>query len=326
MRILLADTFPESRLAALRATGHVPESQPDLGAADLATALGGFDVLVVRSTVVDAETAGTAEDLRLIVRAGAGYNTIDLAACAAAGIIVSNVPGKNAAAVAELAIGLLLSVDRNIPDNVADLRAGTWNKSRYQRARGLLGRDIGVIGLGAIGVAFAERASGFGMPVHAVAKPRTAAISKRLDHIGTTYHPGIEALADAVDVLSFHVPSTPTTKGMIDADLLARLGPEGIVINTARGDLVDEEALLEALERGLRAGLDVYPDEPTAGSADYASALAQHPNVYGTHHIGASTRQAQEAIADEVIEIIQAFSSGETRNAVNLDLMTKADE
>ncbi|MEE9297837.1 MAG: NAD(P)-dependent oxidoreductase [Acidimicrobiia bacterium] len=319
MRILFADKFPERQLDEIRARGHDCELQPDLAAADLPGVIAGFNVLVVRSTKVEADTFAAADSLELVVRAGSGYNTIDVVAAAERGVWVCNVPGKNAVAVAELAFGLLLAIDRNIPDNVADLRAGKWDKSRYQKAQGLFGRVAGVVGLGAIGLAFADRAHAFGMEVHAVAKARGEEATRRLAAIGVTYHPDLGDLAGAVDVLSFHVPAHPTTRGMIGADLLRHLRPGAIIINTARGDLVDEEALLAALDRGVRAGLDVYPDEPAAGTGEFSSALAQHPNVYGTHHIGASTEQAQHAIADEVVGIVAAFESGEVRNSVNLD-------
>lgn len=303
----------------LRTQGHECELQPKLIAAELPAAAVGIDVLIVRSTRVEAAVFEQS-DVRLVIRAGAGYNTIDVMAAADRGVYVCNVPGKNAVAVAELAFGLLLALDRNIPDNVTDLRAGTWHKSRYQRAAGLYGRAVGVVGIGAIGLAFAERARSFGMAVHAVAKPsRSAAAKRRLDALGVIYHPDLHALAAACDVLSFHVPGDPTTKGLIGRELLARVRPGTFLINTSRGDLVDEEALLAALdEKKLRAGLDVFVDEPAAGEAEFVSVLAQHPNVYGTHHIGASTSQAQHAVADEVVEIVASFQAGEIRNCVNL--------
>lgn len=317
MRILFADKFPDRQFAEIRARGHDCERRPDLAAADLPGVIAGVDALVVRSTEVASDTFAAADALRLVIRAGAGYNTIDISAATDRGISVCNVPGKNAAAVAELAFGLLLALDRRIPDNVADLRAGKWDKSRYQAAQGLLGRAAGVVGIGAIGLAFAVRAHAFGMEIHTLSKTRSDEITARLGAMGTTYHSDLAALAASVDVLSFHVPADPTTRRMIGPDLLQHMRPGAIIINTARGDLVDEEAMLVALDGGLRAGLDVYPDEPAAGSADFVSALAQHPNVYGTHHIGASTRQAQDAIADEVLSIIAAFEHGDVRNLVN---------
>ena len=322
MRILFADKFPAEQLETMRARGHECELRPELTGAELTNEISGYDVLVVRSTEVTETMLEAADALRMVIRAGAGYNTIDVQAAGERGVYVCNVPGKNAIAVAELAFGLLLAIDRNIPDNVADLRAGMWDKSRYQKAEGLFGRSVGIVGIGAIGLAFAERAHAFGMLVHVLASSgRSTDTVRRLDAIGATYLPGLPELASAVDVISFHVPADPTTRGMIGAELLSHLRPGAIVLNTSRGDLVDEEAMLAALDDGIRAGLDVYPDEPGSGRGEFISALAQHPNVYGTHHIGASTTQAQQAIADEIVEMISAFESGEVRNPVNLDLV-----
>ncbi len=321
MRILIADKFPEAHLAKLAARGYQVDLSPGLAAADLPAAAGNADVLVVRSTRVSEEVFAAAPDLELVIRAGAGVNTIDVEAAARRGVYVANVPGRNAIAVAELAFGLLLAIDRSIPDNVADLRAGRWDKSRYQQARGVYGRAVGVVGLGSIGLEFARRATAFGMRVHAVAKAgRDVATTELLDDLGVTYHPTLEDLAAAVDVLSFHVPAVPGTDGLVGRELLAHVREGAVIINTSRGEIVDEEALLEAIEaKGLRAGLDVYRDEPGAGTGEFDSPLAKHPNVYGTHHIGASTEQAQEAIADEVVRMIVAFESGEIDTAVNLD-------
>jgi len=322
MRILFADKFPAEQLETMRAQGHECELRPELTGAELTKEISGYDVLVVRSTEVTDTTLEAADELRMVIRAGAGYNTIDIQAAGERSVYVCNVPGKNAIAVAELAFGLLLAIDRNIPDNVTDLRAGRWDKSRYQKAAGLFGRSVGVVGIGAIGLAFAERAHAFGMLVHVLASSgRSPDTVRRLDAIGVAYLPDLSSLAAAVDVLSFHVPADPTTRGMIGAELLSHLRPGAVVLNTARGDLVDEEAMLAALDGGIWAGLDVYPDEPGSGRGEFISALAQHPNVYGTHHIGASTSQAQQAIANEIVQMISAFESGEVRNPVNLELV-----
>lgn len=323
MRVLFADKYPADQLEQLRAAGHDCELRPELTADDLAEAVGDADVLVVRSTKVTRETLEQAPRLKLIIRAGSGYNTIDVDAAGELGIAVSNVPGKNAIAVAELAFGLLLAIDRNIPDNVIDLRAGRWDKTRYQKARGVFDRSVGVLGIGAIGLAFAERAAAFGMQVHVLTSDsRSAPTVERLARIAPTYHADLASLASAVDVLSVHVPADPSTKGLIGGPLLDQMRDDAILINTARGDLIDENALLSALDRGIRAGLDVYPDEPGTGTADFVSKLAQHPNVYGTHHIGASTEQAQNAVADEVVAMIGALESGEVSNVVNADRIT----
>ena len=320
MRILFADTFPVPQIERLQARGYRCEQRAELTADTLADALGGFDVLVVRSTRVDRK-ALEASDLRLVIRAGAGYNTIDVAVASDRGIYVCNVPGKNAVAVAELAFGLLLSIDRRIPDNVADLRAGTWNKALYQRAPGLLGQRVGIVGLGAVGLEFAERVHAFGMQVHVIAKHgRSEATRTQLEALGAIHHDDLQSLAAACDVLSLHVPATPETEGLLNEELLAHVRPGAVILNTSRGNVVDEEALLVAIdEKDLRAGLDVYCNEPGTAEADFTSALAQHPNVYGTHHIGASTDQAQRSIADEVVSMLEAFAAGQVRNAVNLD-------
>ena len=270
MKVLFADPFPEPQLEQLRDRRCSCELRPELKAAELADAAAGFDVLVVRSTPV-AREALAAPDLRLVVRAGAGTNTIDVAAASERGIYVCNVPGKNAIAVAELAFGLLLAIDRNIPDNVAELRAGRWDKARYQRATGLLGRRIGIVGVGAIGLQLAERAVAFGLDLHVVAKPdRAAETRSRLAAMNATYHADLPALARACDVISFHVPAAPETQKMLDAALLAEVSPGTIILNTSRGEVIDEAALLATIdEKDLRVGLDVYPEEPAAATGEF---------------------------------------------------------
>jgi D-3-phosphoglycerate dehydrogenase len=319
MRILFADKFVPGHVATLEADGHECIVAPDTSPSDLPAALGDVDVLVVRSTRVTADALDAANRLALVVRAGAGVNTIDHAAAADRGIYVANTPGKNAVAVAELTIGLMTALDRRIPDAVADLRAGRWRKAEYSKANGLAGRRLGIIGMGAIGLAVAARASALEMEVLVEDKPsRAAAAVHDIVALGCTLT-DLTTLLSTSDVVSVHAPAKDATRGMVDAPFLAQLKPGAFLINTSRGDLVDETALLHAIEeKGLRVGLDVYADEPGSGIADFTSALAQHPNVYGTHHIGASTEQAQEAIAKEVIAIIDGFARGEIHNCVNL--------
>jgi D-3-phosphoglycerate dehydrogenase len=321
MRILFADAFHPDYAQVVADRGHDCSLQPGLSSSDLAQAVVGFDALIVRSTRVRADTLAASDRLGLIIRAGAGTNTIDVAAAAERGIYVCNVPGRNAVAVAELTLGLILSLDRRIPDNVADLRDGCWHKQRYAQARGLLGRALGIVGLGDIGLAVAERAAAFGLRVHAIARSgRPAAVQARAARAGVTWVDDLAALAATCDIVSFHVPLTESTRGMVDRTLLGHLRPGSWIINTSRGEIVDDAALLEALDtRDLRAGLDVYNDEPGGSTGRITSPLAQHPHVYGTHHIGASTDQAQRAIAAEVVEIIDAYERGEVRNCVNLE-------
>lgn len=320
MKILFADKFQQPYLEELKANGHHCDFQPDLSADDLPAHIGDAEVVIVRSTKVTRAAIEAGSNLKLIIRAGAGTNTIDKTAAAERNIPVCNVPGKNAVAVAELAFGLILAIDRNIPDNVADLRAGRWDKKTYSKADGIMGRNLGIVGLGGIGMALAERAVAFGMTVHVIDKPaRDAQTAARLDSLGVKRVADVDTLVAGCDVISFHIPATPETTGMINDDLLAKFQDGAILINTARGEIVDEEALLRALDnKGLRAGLDVFNNEPGAAQGEFDSPLARHPRVYGTHHIGASTEQAQNAIAAEVVAMLAEFERGNLRHCVNL--------
>lgn len=319
MKILFADAFPQPQLERLRGEGHECEFSPALTGEDLPGAIRGFDALVVRSTRVGAAVLEAADSLRLVVRAGAGTNTIDTGRARELGIDVCNVPGANALAVAELALGLIISADRRIPDNVADLRNGEWNKKRYSRARGLFGRSLGIVGAGAIGMAVAERAAAFGLRILVVASPRRRdAVRARLAAVGATELPSLGELAEQSDFLSVHVPGGTQTRALVNRDILARMRPGAVLVNTSRSDVVDESALIEALDtKGIRAVVDVYDGEPASGEGRFDSPLARHPNVYGTHHIGASTEQAQLAVADGVANVIAAFVDGNVINCVN---------
>ena len=321
MHLLLADRLPEQTVADLEARGHTCASEPGLGADDLPGRIAGFDGLVVRSTKVTSEVFEAADRLALVVRAGAGTNTIDTDAAAAHGVFVSNVPGRNAAAVAELTLGLLLALDRRIPDNVIDLRAGTWNKKRYSQAEGLLGATLGIIGLGSIGLAVAERAAGFGMRLRSVAKDgRSRETTERAEELEIELCDSLEELVSSCDVVTLHVPASAETRGLVDEQFLGWMKDGAILLNTSRGEVVDEDALLAALDAGrIRAGLDVFANEPSGGSGEWESAVAQHPAVVATHHIGASTEQAQRSVAEGVVEIVEAFAAGEALHCVNLD-------
>ena len=319
MRILFADKFPQEQLVQLRDRGHTCVYAPTLVAEELAKAIGDSNALVVRSTRVEQGAIAAGRQLQLIIRAGAGTNTIDKQFAANQSIPVCNVPGKNAIAVAELTMGLLIAIDRNIPDNVSDLRANVWNKKKYSESRGIFGRSIGIVGVGAIGTAVAERAHAFGMRVYMINKKgRSQELLSRLEALDVTWVDSLEELAEICDVVTFHVPVADSTKHRCGADFLGRLRDGAIVLNTSRGDVVDERALLKALdEKSIRAGLDVYQNEPNAAQGEFVSPLVSHPNVYGTHHIGASTAQAQKAVADGVVEIFAAFENGKIINRVN---------
>ncbi len=321
MKVLLADSLPAAALKRLEDAGDEVVVRPELDEDRLAGAIGGFEALVVRSTKVNAASIEAADRLGLIVRAGAGTNTIDCDRAAEVGIFVCNVPGRNALAVAELTIGLMVAIDRHIADATADLRAGIWNKKGYSKSGGLFGRRMGIIGLGDIGLAVAERATSFGIDVVAVGKPgRSAERLTQAEQAGVSFVDDLATLLSTSDIVSLHVPGAPDTKNLVDAAFLARMKDGAILLNTARGDVVDEAALIEAMDhRGLRAGLDVFANEPGSGTGDFHSDLARHPNVVATHHIGASTEQAQEAVAAGTIDAIDAFRRGAPIDCVNLE-------
>jgi D-3-phosphoglycerate dehydrogenase / 2-oxoglutarate reductase len=325
MKVLIADKFEDVGLTRLREQGFDLDYQPGLGADNIAAAVaaGEHDVLVVRGTQVAAPVFEAGRRLKLVVRAGAGYDSIDVKAASADGIYVANCPGKNAIAVAELAWGLILACDRRIPDQTAELRAGRWNKKEYSAARGLYGATLGVLGLGSIALAVIERARGFGMPVVAWSRSLTAERAAELD---------VEAMATPLDlaaradVVTVHVAATADTRGLVGRPFIEAMKQGAILVNTSRGSVVDEQALLWGLEnRGLHAGLDVYEGEPKAGAGQWASVLAAHPRVYGTHHVGASTDQAQTAIALEAVRIIEQFrATGVALHCVNRALKSPA--
>jgi len=320
VRILVADAFADRQLKKLEQRGYEVSYRPQLDAQTITTAVADAEVLVVRSTPVSAETIQTGKELGLIIRAGAGTDTIDVDFASSKGVYVSSVPGRNAVAVAELTMGLILSLDRRIPDNVADMREGKWRKSAYSKTRGLKGRVLGIVGLGAIGLKVATRAHSFGMKLAGLDQPgRTEEQSARISDLGFKLYPSLETLLPECDIVSLHVPATSDTVGMVDADFLSHMRHEAVLINTSRGELVVADDLLDALDtKDMWAGLDVFPDEPKVGETEFDSGLGVHPRVYGTHHIGASTQQAQEAIAKQVVKIVDGYSDGSLVNVVNL--------
>jgi D-3-phosphoglycerate dehydrogenase len=324
MRVLIADKFEQSGIAALKAAGCEVLSQPGLKDDALAQEVARFrpDVLVVRSTKVS-EAVLSAGALKLVVRAGAGYNTIDVAAASRRGIYVSNCPGKNSIAVAELAFGLILSLDRRIPDNVASLREGHWNKAEYSKARGLFGRTLGLIGVGQIGREMIPRAHGFGMPVAAWSRSLTP---ERASQLGVEFKLSLLDVAASADIVSVHLALTTETRGLIGKSFFDAMRPGGFFINTSRAEVVDADALADAVRsKGIRAGLDVFANEPAGGTGDFADEIVKLSGVYGTQHIGASTDQAQEAIASETVRIVRTFKeTGKVPNVVNLAKSTPA--
>ncbi|MEN0064845.1 MAG: 3-phosphoglycerate dehydrogenase family protein [Myxococcota bacterium] len=318
MRVLIADKLPDQTRTRLASHGFEVVAEPTLKGESLAERLSELDpdILVVRSTKVTATHTEAGPSLSLVIRAGAGTNTIDTAACSARGIFVANCPGKNAVAVAELTIGWLIALDRFLPDGVRDLRNGQWNKAAYAKARGLSGRVLGLIGLGAIGQAVATRAQALGMTVLAWSRSLTP---KRAAELGVTFATTPEEVARQADAVSVHVALTPETSKLVGESIFSTMRHGALFINTSRSEVVDETALANALESNdLRAALDVFDGEPSDKTAPFDHPLAKHPRVYGSHHIGASTLQAQEAVGDEVCRISETFrDEGRVVNLVN---------
>lgn len=323
MTVLVADAFSEDAQNRLRDAGLTVLEEAGLKGDALTEALRTHDpeVLVVRSTKVTAADLDAAPSLELVVRAGAGVDTIDVAAASQRGVFVANCPGKNAAAVAELAFGLILSLDRRIPDNVIAARSGRWDKAGFASARGLRGRTLGLLGMGHIGREMAARARAFGMPVVAWSRSLTAAAARDL---GVTRAETPLDVARQADVVSVHVASTPETEGLVDAAFLAALPDGAFLINTARADVVDEAAVAEAISAGrLQFATDVPADEPQAKTCDFAHPLAEA--AYLTHHVGASTDEATEAIGQEAARVILGYAeTGRVANGVNLAERTPA--
>ncbi|TPV96296.1 MAG: hydroxyacid dehydrogenase [Myxococcales bacterium FL481] len=320
MRILVADKFPLAARDTLAAAGFEIDVSPQLSGDSLAQALvdGQAEVLVVRSTKVTQEVFERCPSLSLVVRAGAGVNTIDRAAASRYGVFVANCPGKNAIAVAELTFGLLLALDRQIPAATSALKSGVWDKKTYGAGRGLYGRRLGLLGFGAIAREVAARGGAFGMQVSAFTPRLDAGTAAAL---GATAVATLDELLRTSDVLSVHVPYSESTHHLVGAEQLARLPDQAIVLHTARGGVVDDEALAQEVRSGrLRAGLDVFEGEPSSGRAEFAHPLlAAESGFCGTPHIGASTAQAEAATADEVIRIITDFASrGVVHNVVNV--------
>ena len=312
----------KSGLDGLAAAGCEVSYQPAAKDAALAKAVQEFqpEALVVRSAKVG-EDALAAPSLKLVVRAGPGYNTIDVAAASRRGIYVSNCPGKNSVAVAELAFGLILALDRRIADNVVSLREGRWNKGEFAKARGIFGRTLGLIGVGQIGREMISRAKVFGLRVTAWSRSLT---SEQAEEWGIERKASLDEVAAVSDIVSVHVALNAQTRGLLGAAFFDAMKPGSYFINTARAEVIDQDALKRAIaERGIRAGLDVFANEPAGSAGEFTDEIGKV--VYGTHHIGASTDQAQEAIAAETVRIVRTFKeTGKVPNVVNLAKQTPA--
>lgn len=321
MKVLIADKFEKAGLEGLAKLGveavYSPDAGPQLGQAIVAN---DPEVLIVRSSKVTSAVIGEAKKLRLIIRAGSGVDNIDVGAATARGIRVANTPGMNAVAVAELTMGLLLCCDRRIPDQCEQARAGKWNKKEFSKARGLKGMTLGVVGVGAIGQEVIRRATAFGMQVVAWSRSITPQHAAALNcEWGGNDTPALVALLRRSDAVSVHLPLTDTTKKLFNKPMFDAMKPGAYFINTSRGSLVDEAALREAVQaRGIRVGLDVYDNQPAETQAPWENATAKLAGVYTSHHCGASTDQAQNAVAEEAVRVVKVYKdSGRVENCVN---------
>ncbi|MDE3058005.1 MAG: hypothetical protein KGJ59_08620 [Bacteroidota bacterium] len=323
MKTLIADSFPQQYINDIASLGIDVVYKPKLKSEELAAHINDASVLVVRSTEVHQDCIEAANTLSLIIRAGAGVNNIDMKAANARGIYVANCPGKNSIAVAELTMALLCALDRRVVENAVDLHAGKWNKAEYSKAEGLFGKTMGIIGVGQIGKEVIARARAFGLNIIAWSRSLTQEKARELE---VEHAASVEALVPRCDIVSVHLALKPETRNIINREVIRSMKPGTIFLNTSRPEITDEGALCDAVSSGqIRVGADVFMHEPEEKSGTFNNKLASLPNVYGTHHIGASTNQAQNAVAAEVVAIIDEYiHQGTVRHWVNRAVKTAA--
>ncbi len=304
MNVLVAEPLADRGIALLRQDFDV-DVRTGLARDDLIGAIGAYDALVVRSqTRVDADVIRAGERLRVIGRAGIGLDNIDLEAATKRGVMVVNAPQSNVLSAAEHTIALLLALARNVPQADAALRAGRWERERFQGVE-LHGKTLGVVGLGRVGTMVAQRALAFGMRIVAF-DPYVS--RDRARQLGLELVPDLAALLVQADFVTVHLPRTPETEGLIGERELALMKEGSRIVNTARGGIVDEAALVRAVDRGTVAGaaLDVFDDEP----------VTDHPlfgldNVVVTPHLGAATREAQDKAGVAIAEMVRLALRGD---------------
>ncbi|HEY3810430.1 MAG TPA: phosphoglycerate dehydrogenase [Acidimicrobiales bacterium] len=302
--MLVTEEIAEPGLARLRAAGHGVDVAVGLSAAELLDAVPGAAALIIRSaTQVTAEVLDAGRDLVVVGRAGIGLDNVDVAAATRRGVMVVNAPQSNVLSAAEHTMALLLAQARNIPQAHSALVAGRWERSRWEGVE-LHGKVLGVVGLGRVGTLVAQRAAAFGMRLLAY-DPYVSA--ERAKQIGAELLPLADVVAQA-DFLTIHLPKTPETSALIGADLLAQARPGVRIVNTARGGIVDEKALAQAVTDGIVAGaaLDVFEHEPVLSSP-----LFELDQVVVTPHLGASTREAQDKAGVTIAEQVQLALAGE---------------
>eukprot|EP01016_Furgasonia_blochmanni_P047691 TRINITY_DN7033_c0_g1_i2.p1 TRINITY_DN7033_c0_g1~~TRINITY_DN7033_c0_g1_i2.p1 ORF type:complete len:476 (-),score=123.56 TRINITY_DN7033_c0_g1_i2:186-1613(-) len=317
-KVLIADLFSQENIDNLKKQGFTIQYNDKLNGESLTKALVEFQptILVVRSTKVTAEHFAATKTLEVVIRAGSGVDTIDIKTANKLGVAVANCPGKNSVAVAELCMGLILAIDRRIAENVNLLKNKQWNKGEFSESTGVLGRTLGIVGYGYIGHEMVKRARSFGMNIVVYSDHLHRGDDPTVDTVES-----LDELLKRADIVSIHVPATAQTKGMVNKTFLGKMKPNGVLINTARGDLVNEADLVAHLEtnKNFWYGADVFVGEPSDKKGVFDSALAKHPRVYGTHHIGASTKQAEAAIGDEAYRMIVEYDKIKViPNSVNM--------
>lgn len=312
MRILVADKLSDAGVAAL-AEQHDVDVKTGLTKDELLSVVGAYDAVVVRSgTTIDADVIDVASNLKVIARAGVGLDNVDVDAATRHGVIVCNAPQSNVVSAAEHTVALICALARNIPQAHAALVAGNWERSKWQGTE-LHGKTLGVLGLGRIGTLVAQRCSSFGMKLVAY-DPFVA--PERAARMGVTLLETVDEILEVADFLTIHLPKTPDTIGLINTTSLARMKPTARVVNVARGGIVDEQALADAVRDGVIAGaaLDVFDTEPMTESP-----LFDLPSVIVTPHLGASTDEAQDKAGVQVAEAVNLALAGElVPSAVNV--------
>ena len=320
MRVLVTEPLSERGLALLREDFQV-DVRPEVATDGLRSAIAPYDALIVRSqTRVDASVLEAADNLKVVARAGIGLDNVDVEACTRKGVLVVNAPQSNIVSAAEHTIGLLLAQARNIPAANQTLKGGEWARERYQGVE-LAGKTLGVVGIGRVGAMVAQRALAFGMRVIAF-DPYVS--RDRAREMGVELMPTLEALLVQSDFVSIHLPRTPETERLIGERELSLMKEGARIINTARGGILDEDALVKALKdrRVAGAALDVFTDEPTT-----ASDLFQFEEVVVTPHLGASTVEAQDKAGAAIAEMVRLALRGEfVPYGVNVSAGTEVPE
>ncbi len=312
-RVLVTEQLAATGIDALGAAGLEVDEQLGLGPGELLEAIKGAAALIIRSaTQVDADVLEAGTDLVVVGRAGIGLDNVDVEAATRRGVMVVNAPQSNVLSAAEHTIALMLAQARNVPQADRDLRAGAWNRSRWEGVE-LYGKTLGIVGLGRVGVLVAQRANAFGMRL-AAHDPYVSA--ERARQLGVQLVPTLEELVATADFLTIHLPKTPETLGLIGRDLLAKAKPTLRLVNTARGGIVDEDALADAVREGRidGASLDVFQAEPATESP-----LFDLESVVVTPHLGASTAEAQDKAGQTIAEqVVLALRGDFVPYAVNV--------